>query len=136
MFRRLQLHSTRAFALLRELAAFVGGRRKAFRVDGDSMTPTLMPGDVVVVEKTRGGVPEPGEVVVVSDPARPGRTLVKRARSLGSNGQTFCVGSDAPQEARDSRHFGSLRAEDFVGRVRWAWSPKRGLRGVRAVAAR
>lgn len=121
--RRLSLR------LFREIGSLVLRRRRVFRVTGHSMVPTLWPGDVVAVATRPGRLPTPGEVVVVHDPGRPGRALVKRARSRGE--RSFAVGSDAPLEARDSRHFGSLPPESLIGRVLWAWSRERGFRPLR-----
>lgn len=90
------------------------------------MTPTLWPGDLVVVDTSARALPLPGEVVVVRDPGRAGHRLIKRASSRGDH--TFAVRSDNPAEALDSRQLGSLSAVDLVGRAMWAWSPRRGLR--------
>ncbi|MEM9875144.1 MAG: nickel-type superoxide dismutase maturation protease [Myxococcota bacterium] len=85
-----------------------------YAVAGDSMRPTLGPGDVVAVRK-RGRAPRVGDVVVVRDPERSGKVLVKRVRSLGR--ATVAVGSDDPAAGRDSRHFGSLPRSAILGRV-------------------
>jgi len=56
-----------------------------YRVDGESMLPTLAHGDRLLVNKLvyriRG--PVPGEVVVIRDPADPRRHLVKRVVAVG-----------------------------------------------------
>ncbi|MEM7136683.1 MAG: S26 family signal peptidase [Myxococcota bacterium] len=98
--------------LARALGRAVGLR--VFRVAGPSMEPTLHEGDWVFVSTYRRGLPRPGSLVVVHDPAGE-RTLVKRVRSRGT--ATFAVGSDNPTGARDSRQFGSLRPEHLVGHV-------------------
>lgn len=51
-----------------------------YRVDGESMYPTLHHGDRLLVNKLvyRFRSPQPGEVVVLEDPFNPGRQLVKR----------------------------------------------------------
>jgi phage repressor protein C with HTH and peptisase S24 domain len=81
------------------------------------MMPTLHPGDVLVLRTLRQPLPDVGALVVVHDPARPGRRLVKRVASQGR--ATFSVSSDNPLEGRDSRQFGSLQAEQVVGCVAW-----------------
>lgn len=110
--------------VLREFFGVVLRRRRLYRVTGRSMTPTLFPGDVVAVRPSNE-LPEPGEIVVLRHPRDPSRTLVKRARSRGE--RSFAVGSDAPDEASDSRHFGSLGLDDLLGRALWSWSPGRGF---------
>ncbi len=121
----------RRLSFVSELLWLVSGRRRLYRVAGLSMAPGLCPGDVVGIDTCPGGLPSPGDVVVIRDPQRPGQKLIKRARSRGE--RTFAVGSDAPCDARDSRHFGSLSGEHVVGRALWAWSPARGFRVVNAV---
>lgn len=56
-----------------------------YRVDGDSMLPTLHHGDRLLVNKLvyRLRAPVPGEVVVLQDPAGTGRHLVKRVIAVG-----------------------------------------------------
>ena len=87
---------------------------RVFRVSGDSMGPTVRDGDWVLVDTRAHGLPEPGTLVVVRDPNNK-RTLLKRVRSRGE--KTFAVGSDNPNGARDSRHFGSLSREHLIGNV-------------------
>lgn len=54
-------------------------------VDGESMFPTLHHGDRLLVNKIgyRLSEPEPGDVVVVEDPANPRRQLIKRVIAVG-----------------------------------------------------
>lgn len=78
------------------------------------MAPALSSGDWLCVD-TWSRRPQPGELVVVRDPQRPGHLLVKRVRSVGQ--ASFAVGSDDPTSGRDSRHFGSLSASHLLGKV-------------------
>ena len=66
-----------------------------YRVDGESMLPTLAHGDRLLVNKLvyRFRQPVPGEVVVVADPAHPGRHLVKRVIAVA--GEEVEVQGDA-----------------------------------------
>ena len=66
-----------------------------YRVDGDSMLPTLHHGDRLVVDKLvyRFRTPVPGEVVVLQDPAGTGRHLVKRVIAVA--GEEVAVQGDA-----------------------------------------
>ena len=101
-------------------------RFRLFRVSGHSMWPTFHPGDWLCVRLcphgAPGALPQPGQIVLLRDPASTQRLLVKRVRSLGD--ATFAVGSDDPTQGRDSRHFGSLSAEHLVGHVVFSW-PRR-----------
>ena len=47
------------------------GRRRLFRVDGDSMLPALKPGDRVIATPYRGEQLQSGAVVVVTHLAKP-----------------------------------------------------------------
>jgi len=83
---------TTALAALAVAALLRGSVVEAFSVPGGSMVPTLRPGDLVFVSRLAYGVrlpftrvavlplpgPQRGDVVVFSDPRRPGQHLVKR----------------------------------------------------------
>jgi nickel-type superoxide dismutase maturation protease len=85
-------------------------------VGGDSMTPTLQPGDQVLV---RYGVrPRTGDVVVVQLPGRP--LGVKRL--IRRTGTGWWIEGDAA-DSTDSRTFGSVLDEAVLGRVRWRYWP-------------
>jgi nickel-type superoxide dismutase maturation protease len=94
-------------------------------VRGRSMAPTLRPGDRLLVERltfTRRG-PQPGEVVLASDPRAPERELIKRVHAAGPE---LDLRGDAPGASTDSRTFGRVPA----GEVRWRaafryWPPDR-----------
>jgi len=68
---------------------------QVFRVDGESMLPTLVHGDRLLVNKLvyRFRPPAPGEVVVIADPANPGRHIVKRVIAVA--GDEVTVRGDA-----------------------------------------
>jgi nickel-type superoxide dismutase maturation protease len=96
-----------------ELVAWLCGRRRWFRVRGDSMYPTLKSGDCVLTNRNNHGLPTIGDIVVVHDPERDGAWLVKRVSSHGK--QAFAVRSDNATEGRDSRQFGSLTPNMLIG---------------------
>jgi len=114
--------------LASELLAAGSGARFLCRVAGESMMPELTPGDWLWVNRAGDGLPSVGAVVVVRSPEPPYRLLVKRCVSRGTD--SFAVGSDAPATARDSRHFGSLAPQCFVGLCLAVWSPRRGVRRI------
>jgi nickel-type superoxide dismutase maturation protease len=95
--------------------AVQGLGHELYRVHGHSMHPTLCDGDYVLVDaRQQRGRPEPGDIVVASEPGN-GRILIKRVLSLGE--ATLYLGSDDPNTGRDSRHFGSVPMDRFIGPV-------------------
>lgn len=106
------------------MAFAVGGvvaLRQLSRVEvvGDSMRPTLNPGDRLVV--SRFGRARPGDLVAVADPREPARTMVKRLAATSTAGLT--VLGDNPAASTDSRVFGPVPATSLRGRVVYRYYP-------------
>jgi signal peptidase I len=95
-------------------------------VGGGSMTPTLRPGDRVLVDlwTYRHRAPRPGEVVLLSGPGD--LPLVKRVSRVDRRNGTVWVVGDRPMASVDSRAFGALPLERIRGRVVYRfWPPER-----------
>lgn len=97
-----------------------------YAVAGDSMRPTLAPGDYLLVSlmayaRSR---PSPGDIVVVRDPERVGMTLIKRIAATSEG--AYVVLGDNGSASRDSRAFGPVPRDDILGRA-WLryWPPRR-----------
>ena len=121
--RRISPVSTRSLlaataVALGAAAAVVSIVVRRVEVQGDSMRPTLLPGDRVVALRSR--VVRTGDVVVVADPRLPSRSLVKRVAAVGPAGIT--VVGDAPGASTDSRVFGPVPS--VWGRVVYRYSPR------------
>ncbi|TYP90000.1 S26 family signal peptidase [Blastococcus xanthinilyticus] len=82
------------------------------RVTGPSMSPTVRPGDRLLVRRVPTGTAAPGEVVVARFPRRPELLVVKRVRHAVPEGHW--VEGDNPFGSDDSRAFGPAVV---VGRV-------------------
>jgi phage repressor protein C with HTH and peptisase S24 domain len=95
-----------------------GRRWGAVAVAGDSMRPTLRPGDACLVQY--GAAIRPGMVVVARLPNRP--LGVKRA-SL-HDGDGWWLESDDPLHGTDSATFGAVPDADVVGRVVLRYWPR------------
>jgi phage repressor protein C with HTH and peptisase S24 domain len=95
-----------------------GRRWGAVAVAGDSMRPTLRPGDACLVRY--GAAVRPGMVVVARLPGRP--LGVKRA-SLHDEGGWW-LESDDPLHGTDSATFGSVSDVDVLGRVVLRYWPR------------
>jgi nickel-type superoxide dismutase maturation protease len=91
---------------------------RRFRVEDESMRPTLEPGDYVLVNQWayRFQSPKSGDLVVVQDPEAPERFLVKRVSDATSSTEVQLAG-DNQFSSRDSRAFGPILIERIVGKV-------------------
>jgi nickel-type superoxide dismutase maturation protease len=100
------------------------GRLRRVEVVGESMRPTLEPGDRLFLARTRRV--RAGDLVAVRDPRHPGRTVVKRVAAVSPAGLT--VLGDNPPASTDSRSFGTVAAHALRGRVvyRYHPAPRRG----------
>ena len=102
--------------------AVAAGRVIRLEVVGDSMLPTLRPGDRLLARPRRRI--HPGELVAVPDPRRPDRLLVKRVE--GIIGEEVYLAGDNPAASTDSRTFGTVARSSVAGQVRWRyWPPDR-----------
>jgi nickel-type superoxide dismutase maturation protease len=88
--------------------------RKAVRVSGDSMAPTLEDGDLVYIEQSV--TTKIGDVVLAQHPYKQSVTMLKRITAIDENGRLELLG-DNPSESTDSRTFGSVSIEYIKGKV-------------------
>jgi len=86
-----------------------------FRVEDQSMEPTLSPGDYVLVNRWASRFSK-GDLVVLRDPEGASSVLVKRVADITTSGACFVVGDNATA-SRDSRAFGAVPRDLIVGRV-------------------
>lgn len=86
-------------------------------VVGDSMVPTLLPGDTLVINRFayRHSPPQPGDILVFRDP-RTQVLAVKRVRTTAEDQRIYLTG-DNHTESIDSRHFGAIQGDLVVGKV-------------------
>ena len=105
-------------------------RKGRVTVVGESMSPTLLPGDRLLLRPPWGL--RPGQIVVVPDPREPGRQLVKRVTHLA--GSWVEVEGDNAPASTDSRSLGPLRHRDVRGVVVGRYGPPGRAGGVAARA--
>jgi nickel-type superoxide dismutase maturation protease len=93
--------------------------RSLVEVRGPSMEPALWEGDRLLTVPARRNWLEPGQLVVVTDPADGNHEVVKRLTSVGS-GKVTVLG-DNPRASTDSRTWGPLpvRAVRRIVVARW-----------------
>ena len=123
-------------------------RRGTWRVavSEDSMRPAIEPGDWLLVDTTGRRWPRPGSVVVFREPdsgelaikrvgARSGHVHVEQGVLELAPGEAWLVG-DHDDHSRDSRTYGPVSFDRFVGRVWFRYAPLRrmGLLGRRGAA--
>lgn len=87
-------------------------------VTGDSMAPTLLPGEWWVARRTRRA--RVGDVVVVDHPEE---DLLAVKRLVRRSGEECWIEGDNPDGSRDSRHFGPVASSRIVGRLLLRYAP-------------
>jgi nickel-type superoxide dismutase maturation protease len=93
-------------------------------VAGDSMLPTLEPGDrLLVLRVGHRRRLRPGDLVTMRDPREraEGRMLVKRVGDMDAS--TVAVIGDNPDASTDSRSFGRVPLDLVCGRVLYRYAP-------------
>ena len=102
--------------MLRRLRALLPFDR--FEVEGESMSPGVTPGERVVVSRVAYWFsrPKAGDLVVLRDPRRRARLLLKRIDRPAEEGGWLVLG-DNPDASTDSRAFGPVAEELIVGKV-------------------
>jgi nickel-type superoxide dismutase maturation protease len=97
-----------------DLALLLFDYRIRYRVEGDSMTPTLKPGEQVLVDEN--AEPKAGDIVIARHPFKTGVDMVKRIREINKNGNFFLI-SDNLDGSSDSRSFGAVSSDLILGKV-------------------
>ena len=102
---------------LRSLILFLIGHRRLFRVDGDSMLPTLSSGDFVIYRPFKKGQEElsNGSIVIVRHPLKEKTLILKRIHKASSTG--IDLRGDNPEMSTDSRQFGIVNHGHLLGVV-------------------
>lgn len=97
-----------------EELAYLGGFREIFRVAGDSMTPTLQEGDLVLVNPH--AELRVDDIVVARHPFKQSVIIIKRIAEI-LPGERYLLLSDNLEESADSRSFGAIPAKDILGKA-------------------
>jgi nickel-type superoxide dismutase maturation protease len=90
------------------------GKRRAFRVMGDSMRPTLAENDVVLIKTS--AVVRVGDIILARHPYKKSLKILKRVSAIDGNGRCELLG-DNPSESSDSRLFGTVPLKHVEGKV-------------------
>lgn len=97
----------------KEIALWLLGQRRRFRVQGDSMLPLLKSGDTVLAKRTKTF--SAGDIVVCRHPIQSDLTLIKKVTAI--QGDRLAVEGLNPSESSDSRHFGSIDKKNIIGHI-------------------
>ncbi len=110
----------------REMALWLIRRRRLFRVTGDSMTPTLASGAVVMLDPSayRSQSPQEDEIVVTRHPRNNELKIVKRVAAviesrteISAPSVGLILASDNAAAGADSRSFGPVALDLVLGKV-------------------
>lgn len=102
----------------RELVLWLFGKRRRFRISGNSMLPLLKPGEEILIDLQayRDTLPRVGDIVIARHPQKPELKIVKRIALVLEDGDCFLQG-DNPRESTDSRMFGVVKRDYILGKV-------------------
>lgn len=116
--------------MIRRLVRSWGAR---VAVDGESMRPTLEPGDWLLADPDayRDAPPRVGDLVIVPDPRQPTRLLVKRVAEVRDHGRESWISGDSHDASTDSRAFGPVSTSTLEGRPWFRYWPLRRIGRVR-----
>jgi|SRR4051812_36210487 nickel-type superoxide dismutase maturation protease len=89
-------------------------KHEIFEIEGESMSPTLIEGDLVLVNYE--AELKPGDIVLAKHPFEEGEKLLKRIWKITPDGKYFLIGDNLPKST-DSRIFGELPASDILGKA-------------------
>lgn len=100
-------------------------RFSRYEVAGESMLPTLRPGDFLIVDRSAyvHAGPAPGHIAIAADPRVPENDLVKRITGVRAADGSAWLEGDNPPYSTDSRTFGWVPRDSLRGRARFRYWP-------------
>ena len=101
-----------------EFLLWILGRRKRFRVTGQSMQPLLEPGEEILINPYAywRSHPQINDIVVAIHPDKLNLEIVKRIVEVRQNNTYVLEGDNLPYST-DSRNFGAVAFELIRGKV-------------------
>ena len=102
----------------REFLLWLIRQRKRFQVQGNSMLPLLKANEEILVASKAyiNSLPSVGDIVVLEHPQNSQLIIVKRIAAIDCDNNCFLLG-DNPNESSDSRHWGTIKSSDLIGKV-------------------
>jgi nickel-type superoxide dismutase maturation protease len=102
----------------REIILLFLRKRKRLRVAGESMLPLLQPGDEILIDPFayQKSSPQVNDIIVTQHPLQRNFPIVKRINAINDGGRYFVTG-DNREASTDSRHWGTIKSSDIIGKV-------------------
>lgn len=93
-------------------------QRMRMQVTGESMLPTLVPGDIVLINTQAyvNSIPKVGDIVLAKHPYQRDLSIIKRVAGITSEVRVV-LSSDNPKVGSDSRQFGTISLQRIIGQV-------------------
>lgn len=103
---------------LQALLLLLLGKRKRFKVVGQSMSPLLRQGEEILINPKayNQSSPKINDVVVTIHPHNSRLAIVKRVKEVAEDDSYFLIG-DNPEKSTDSRHWGKISRSKIIGKV-------------------
>jgi len=92
-------------------------QRMRMQVTGESMLPTVEPGDIVLIDTKAylKSTPQISDIVLARHPYKD-LSIIKRITDITPEGRLI-LRSDNPQVGSDSRQFGTISPQRLIGKV-------------------
>ncbi|MGL5833814.1 MAG: nickel-type superoxide dismutase maturation protease [Waterburya sp.] len=102
----------------REIILLLLRKRKRLRVVGESMLPLLQPGDEILLDPFayQKFPPQVNDIIVTQHPVQHNLAIVKRINAI-NDGDRYFVTGDNREASTDSRHWGTIKSSDIIGKV-------------------
>lgn len=102
----------------REIILLFLRKRKRLRVVGESMLPLLQPGDEILINPFayQKSSPQINDIIVIQHPLQKNLPIVKRINAI-KDGDRYFVTGDNSKASTDSRHWGTIKFSDIMGKV-------------------
>ena len=93
-------------------------QRQRLKITGNSMLPILKPGEEILVATGayHKSLPKIADIVVLKHPQDSELIIVKRILDIDRDQNCFLVGDNLDQSV-DSRHWGSIKSSNLIGKV-------------------
>ena len=100
---------------LKDLLLLFLGKRRLFKVIGNSMLPCLQPEQRIVAKEhnKNSPIPDIGSIVVCRHPSESKMVITKRVKAI--EGTFLELRGDNQDQSIDSRHFGKLSIDHIIG---------------------